>query len=168
MTRACRRTAGRDGRRSGTSLCYIKVGQGASDRRLRLYLDAVGEAFGNDSDDGMLVKVHRASPESAIGRHRPAECIGGKKSRIPGHAERKHIGTSYVERSNLSMRMAMRRFRRLTNAFSKKLENHFHALALYLSFYNSIASTTRLEYRPPGQRALRIGCAAGKICSPAH
>ena len=105
---------------------------------LRVYLDAVGETFGNDIDYGILVKVHGASPESAIGRYSPAECIGCKKSRVAGHPERKHIGTSYVERPNLSMRMGMRRFRQLTNAFSKKIENHFHALALYFTFYNFI------------------------------
>jgi IS1 family transposase len=115
---------------------------------LRVYLDAVGGAFGNDIDYGMLVKIYGASPESAIGRYSPAECIGAKKMRVAGHPERKHISTSYVERSNLSMRMGMRRFTRLTNAFSKKLENHFHALALYFTFYNFIRLHKTLGVTP--------------------
>ena len=144
------------------------IARGKARRRtgLRVYLDAVGEAFGNDIDDGMLVKIYGASPESAIGRYSPAECIGCKKSRVAGHPERKHIGSSYVERSNLSRRTGMRRFRWLSNAFSKKLENHLHALALYFTFYNSILSTRRLDSRPPSRRALRIGFAAGKVFSP--
>jgi hypothetical protein len=115
---------------------------------LRVYFDAVGEAFGNDIDYGMLVKIYGASPESAIGRYSPAECIGSKKSRVAGHPERKHISTSHVERSNLSMRMGMRRFTRLTNAFSKTLESHFHALALYFTFYNFIRMHKTLGVSP--------------------
>jgi IS1 family transposase len=115
---------------------------------LRFCLDAVGEAFGSDIDYEMLVKIYGASPESAIGRYSPAECIGAKKSRVAGHPERKHISTSYVERSNLSLRMGMRRFTRLTNAFSKKIENHFHALALYFTFYNFIRIHKTLAVSP--------------------
>jgi hypothetical protein len=115
---------------------------------LRVYLDAIGEAFGDDIDYGMLVKIYGASPESAIGRYSPAECIGSKKSRVAGHPERKHISTSYVEGSNLSMRMRMRRFTRLTNAFSKKLENHLHALALYFTFYNFVRIHKTLRVTP--------------------
>jgi hypothetical protein len=96
----------------------------------------------------MLVKIYGASPESAIGRYSPAECIGCKKSRVAGHPERKHIRTSYVERPNLSMRMGMRRFTRLTNAFFKKIENHFHALALYFTFYNFIRLHQTLGVTP--------------------
>jgi hypothetical protein len=81
-----------------------------------------------------LVKISGASPERAVGRYSPAECIGCQKSRVAEHPQRKHISTSYLERSSLSMRMVMRRFMRLTNAFSKKLVNHFHALALYFTF----------------------------------
>jgi hypothetical protein len=103
----------------------------------------------------MLVKIYGASPESTIGRYSPADCIGSKKSRVAGYPERKHISTSYVERSNLSMRMGMRRFTRLTNAFSKKIENHFNALALYFTFYNFI----RLHnaWRKPGNGGGRHG-----------
>jgi len=115
---------------------------------LRVYLDAVNEAFGKDIDYGMLVKIYGTSPESAMGRYSPAECIGAKKMRVAGVPERKHISTSYVERSNLSMRMGMRRFTRLTNAFSKKLENHYHALSLYFVFYNFIRIHTTLGVTP--------------------
>jgi IS1 family transposase len=134
---------------------------------LRVYLDAVGEAFGNDIGYGMLVKIYGASPESAIGRYSPAECIGSKKSRIAGHPERKHISTSYVERSNLSMRMGMRRFTRLTNAFSKKLENHFHALALYFTFYDFVRIHKTPGVTPAKPRFLLIDFGRGKISSPA-
>jgi hypothetical protein len=134
---------------------------------LRVYFDAVSEAFGNDIDYGMLVKIYGASPESAIGSYSPAECIGCKKSRVARHPERKHISTSYVERSNLSMRMGMRRFTRLTNAFSKKLENHFHALALYFTFYDFVRIHKTPGVTPAKPRFLLIDFGRGKISSPA-
>ena len=100
------------------------------------YLQAVEGAFGADVDYAQLVKIYGSSPESAKGRYSPAECTGMKKTRIEGEPDEKHISTSYIERSNLTMRMHNRRFTRLTNAFSKKFESHVHMVALYTVFYN--------------------------------
>lgn len=102
----------------------------------KAYLEAVEGAFGGDVDYAMINKIYGTSPESAKGRYSPAECIGVKKERIEGDPDPAHVSTSYAERQNLSMRMHMRRFTRLTNAFSKKFENHVHMVALYTVFYN--------------------------------
>ena len=82
------------------------------------------------------MKLYGASPDGTKGRYSPAECTGIRKTKVEGNPDMKHVSTTYVERSNLTMRMQMPRFTRLTNAFSKKAENHFHALALYFMFYN--------------------------------
>jgi IS1 family transposase len=114
----------------------------------KAYLQAVDEAFGDDIDYGMLVKIYGASPESAVGRYSPAECIGAYKQKLTGKPDEFYISTSYVERQNLNMRMGMRRFTRLTNAFSKKLENHYHALSLYFVFYNFVRMHKTLRMSP--------------------
>jgi len=102
----------------------------------RVYADAVEGAFGADIDYAMLVKLYGASNDNPESRYSPATCIGCRTGILSGDPDPNHISTSFVERSNLSMRMGMRRFTRLTNAHSKKLENHGHAVALYFMHYN--------------------------------
>jgi IS1 family transposase len=114
---------------------------------LKAYLEAVDGAFGADIDYAQLIKLYGDAPGPA-GRYSPAECTGIKKTSIEGKPDVKHISTSYVERNNLTMRMHMRRFTRLTNAFSKKIENHAHAVALHMMYYNFVKIHGKLRCTP--------------------
>jgi IS1 family transposase len=103
---------------------------------LKVYVSAIRQSFGEMVDYAMLIKLYGAPDPGDAARYSPSECIGIKKERIMGEPDMKHVCTSYVERQNLSMRMGMRRFTRLTNGFSKKVENHEAAVAVYFLHYN--------------------------------
>ncbi len=111
------------------------------------YIGAVEDAFGEDIDYAMLVKQYGDTP-GPKGRYSPAICTGAKKRRIVGRPSKMHVSTSYAERSNLTMRMHMRRFTRLTNAFSKKVENHAYAVALHMMYYNFVRLHRTLRVSP--------------------
>ena len=113
----------------------------------RPYLVAVDEVFAGDVDYAMLQKIYGAEP-SGEKRYSPAKCIGAKKREVTGSPDPKHVSTSYVERQNLTMRMHMRRFTRLTNAFSKKIENHACAVALHSMYYNFVRLHQTLKVSP--------------------
>jgi IS1 family transposase len=114
----------------------------------KAYLEAVEGAFGADVDYAMLVKLYGATSEGAKGRYSPAECTGAIKTPITGAPDKAHISTSYSERQNLTMRMHMRRFTRLTNGFSKKVENHAYAVALHMMYYNFVRVHQKLRVSP--------------------
>ena len=111
------------------------------------YLEAIEGAFGGDIDYAMLVKVYGAAPEGQR-RYSPAICTGARKYRVEGNPDPMHVSTSFVERQNLNIRMGNRRMTRLTNAFSKKAENHAHMMAVYFMHYNFVRIHQTLKVTP--------------------
>lgn len=119
-----------------------------------VYVDAVESAFGADVDYAMLIKLYGTPTNRPETRYSPGECIGIDTQIKCGNPDPKHISTSYVERQNLTMRMSMRRFTRLTNAFSKKLSNHEHMLAIYFMYYNFCRVHQTLRVTPAMEAGL--------------
>jgi hypothetical protein len=120
----------------------------------RPYLEAVEDAFGGDIDYAMLIKHYGAAPEGAQVRYSPSRYVGCSTNVISGDPDPKHISTSYTERQNLSMRMSMRRFTRLTNGFSKKIENREHSVALNFMHYNFARIHKTLRVTPAMEAGL--------------
>jgi len=113
----------------------------------RPYLEAIEQSFGADIDYAMLVKIY-GEPTGATGRYSPGECIGADPRPVTGKPDPAHISTSYAERANLTMRMGSRRFTRLTNALSKKAENHAHSVAIHTMHYNFVRIHQTLHCTP--------------------
>jgi len=119
----------------------------------KMYLSAVEDAFGGEIDYAMLNKIYAAAPSGSETRYSPAECVGTEKRCIQGNPDPKHVSTSYVERQNLTMRMCMRRFTRLTNAFSKKVDNHTAMCAVHFFHYNFARPHMSLKGQTPAMAA---------------
>ena len=118
------------------------------------YLSAVSDAFGDKIDYAQLQKIYGKTPEGAQVRYSPAQCMGARKAVIKGAPSAEHVSTSYVERQNLNIRMGNRRYTRLTNAFSKKVENHEHSFAITMMFHNFCRIHKTLRVTPAMEAGL--------------
>ena len=144
------------GRDAGCAYAFIEDVYGRLANRVQLtsdghnaYTNAVRDIFGIDVDYAQLVKLYgEAGGAGDERRYSPAVCTGARKTRIEGRPDPRHVSTSYVERQNLTMRMHMRRFTRLTNGFSKKVENHANAVALHFAYYNLVKVHKTLRMTP--------------------
>lgn len=138
-----------------TAKCFVNDLAKRLTRRVQItsdghkaYLEAVEDAFGSEVDYGMLVKVYGKQTEEDQRKYSPAKCKSCERHVINGNPNQADISTSYVERQNLTVRMGNRRFTRLTNAFSKKFENHIHALAIHFMYYNFARRHQTLRMSP--------------------
>ncbi|HEY3374753.1 MAG TPA: IS1 family transposase [Candidatus Aquicultor sp.] len=122
------------------------------------YLEAVEDSFGGDIDYAVLHKIYGVEPETQK-RYSPAKCLGTDVQVVAGNPDKAHVSTSYVERQNLTMRMGMRRFTRLTNAFSKKAENLAHAVSLHFMYYDFARPHKSLSKQYPTTPAMAAGIA---------
>jgi IS1 family transposase len=170
-------------RDAGLATAFLQDVAGRLSNRVQLttdghnmYLKAVADTlFEEGIDFAQLVKYYQNTPEGHK-RYSPAQCMGTKRQVIIGDPDRRHISTSFVERQNLTMRMCMRRFTRLTNAFSKKMENHMHSVALYYMYYNFARIHQTLRVTPAMEAGVSqhvwsiqeiVGLACQTVCAAA-